>query len=259
MTSLYKKLQNRVDYETGRIIWAYDPIIGEKDPFNKFKNTFRVVKDSIAGIKFNRQFILPYGLNNPKLRQIIDLIKENDIPLIMDAKVNDIGYTNESISRLYFSAGFDALIVNPFVGADGIIPIITSAKEFNSDVVFLVYMSHPSASFGYGREIILNKDDFKIVPSNESIKYFYELFAHSVNYYNVSGAIVGGTDPEKIQNVHSILKKDKLIFSPGIGAQGGDPSIARKYGMDFAIIGRSITNNSDPLSFCKKINELIAN
>jgi len=34
---------------------------------------------------------------------------------IMDAKVNDIGNTNQVIAEYYFSAGFDAIIANPFV------------------------------------------------------------------------------------------------------------------------------------------------
>ena len=135
---LKNKLQTRLNKGSGRIIWAFDPKFEEKDPFTKFKKNFSEVQDYIAAVKFNRQLILPHGLQNPKLKEIISLVSDAGIPLIMDAKVNDIGYTNESIAKNYFGAGFDALICNPFVGEEGLEPILKTAKSFNRDVIFLV-------------------------------------------------------------------------------------------------------------------------
>ena len=256
MSLIKIKLEKRVNSGAGRIIWAFDPKLSENDPFTKFITTFDEIKDIIAGIKINRQFILPHGLQHPRIKEIIDLVSvKNEIPLIMDAKVNDIGYTNESIASLYFNAGFDALIVNPFVGKDGIRPVVEISKDLHKDVIFLVYMSHQTASFGYGRKVLLTEEEKSILKQESA--YLYELFAHSVNNYKISGAIVGGTHPKKIQEVRKILSNEKLIFSPGIGAQGGELREARKQGMDYTIIGRSITENRNRVNYCKKIKELL--
>ena len=248
---LADKLKTRVNKGAGRIVWAFDPKFDEKDPFTKFKNVFDEIQDQIAGIKFNRQFILPLGLKNKDLLKTISLINNADIPLIMDAKVNDIGYTNESIATNYFNAGFDALISNPFIGVDGLRPIISTAEKFSKDVIFLVYMSHGSANFGYGRKVHLTTEEQQEL--NKESCYYYELFAHLVNKLNVSGCIVGATYPEKVKEVRSILKSNKLIISPGVGAQSGESKKSREAGMDYAIIGRAITEGTNLSEYCEKM------
>jgi orotidine-5'-phosphate decarboxylase len=259
MSNLQQKLLKRVNNGAGRIIWAYDPIIEEKYPFKKFLSIFSDIKDLISGIKLNRQLILPYGLKHPNLQEIIQTVQKNDIPIIMDAKVNDIGYTNESITKLYLRHGFDAIIANPFVGfSDGFEPVLRVTKDLGRDTIFLVYMSHLSSNFGYGRKIIVSQEEIDHLGISKPINYFYELFAHCVNKYNASGCIVGGTNPEKIKEVRMILESNKLILSPGIGAQGGDPKEALRAGMDYAIIGRSITENLNSRKFCLDLIDRLA-
>ena len=54
MNSLALKLQQRLDKGANRIIWAFDPYL-DQDPIILFKEVFPLIKDDIAGIKFNRQ------------------------------------------------------------------------------------------------------------------------------------------------------------------------------------------------------------
>ncbi|MHA2363955.1 MAG: orotidine 5'-phosphate decarboxylase [Candidatus Hodarchaeales archaeon] len=244
MVSIKSWLEKRVKNGSGRIVWAFDPKLHESNPFKKCSAFLDEIAPLIAGIKFNRQLILPYGLQNKDLAKLIARIHNLDIPLIMDAKVNDIGYTNQAIASLYFSAGFDALIVNPMIGSDAIEPIVSVAEENMKDVLFLVYMSHPSARFGYGRNVQLHEDERNI--SELNFAPFYHIFASKVNKWNVAGCIVGGTVPDIIRKVRSFLDENKLIFSPGIGSQGGSPLEARNAGMDYAIIGRTITQSENP-------------
>ena len=245
---LANKLNSRIDKGAGRIIWAFDPKYDENNPVSKFKQIFEEIHEYIAAIKFNRQLILPYGLKNKDLLKIISLINNADIPLIMDAKINDIGYTNESIARNYFEAGFDAVICNPFVGKDGLMPIVTTAKDFDKDVIFLVYMSHSSSDFGYGRKVYLTEQEEFFFGRKRA--YTYELFANLVNEMDAAGCIVGATYPEKIKEVRNILHSNKLILSPGVGAQSGDAQKSRELGMDFAIIGRAITEGTNINEYC---------
>ncbi len=255
MNFLADKLNARLKKGAGRIVWAFDPKFEEKDPFSKFKTIFNEIQENIAAVKFNRQFILPYGLKNKELLSIISLIHNADIPIIMDAKVNDIGYTNQAIAENYYSAGFDALICNPFTGKEGLDPIISVAKDYKTDVILLTYMSHTSANFGYGRKIYLTEDEKQEL--GKEAAYYYELFAHLVNKLNVSGSIVGATYPDKIKEIRNILKPDKLIISPGIGAQSGDAKTSRAMGLDYAIVGRAITEGSNIREYCLKLtNEL---
>lgn len=250
---LADKLTARLNKGAGRIVWAFDPKYEEKDPFSKFKKIFNDIQENIAAVKINRQLILPYGLKNKEIRDLITLVHEADIPLIMDAKVNDIGYTNESIARNYFEADFDALICNPFIGKDGLEPILSVARDFHKDVIFLTYMSHASANFGYGREIILTAEEQEKL--GKQTAYYYELFAHLVNDLNAAGSIAGAIYPEKIKEIRTILKPDKLIFSPGVGAQSGDAKKSREMGLDYAIVGRAITEGKDIKQYCQQLAE----
>ena len=250
---LADKLTTRLNNGAGRIVWAFDPKYEEKDPFSKFKKIFSEIQDNIAAVKINRQLVLPYGLKNKELKNLIALIHEADIPLIMDAKVNDIGYSIESIARNFFDAGFDALICNPFIGKEGLEPIFSVAHDFKKDVILLTYMSHASADFGYGRKIFLNMEEQKAL--GKETAYYYELFANLVNELNAAGSIAGATYPEKIKEIRSILKPDKLILSPGVGAQSGDARKSREYGLDFAIIGRAITEGTNIKQYCLQLTD----
>jgi orotidine-5'-phosphate decarboxylase len=43
------------------------------------------------------------------------------------------------------------------------------------------------------------------------------------------------------------------IYSPGVGTQGGNPSVAKKLGSDFLIVGRTILNAKNPTQIAKKL------
>lgn len=248
---LQNQLNNRVKNGSSRIIWAFDETM---DAFSKFYKIFNQIRDDIAAVKFNRQLILPYGLNNENLLKILSTLNNEEIPVIMDAKINDY-VANEFIAKSYFEVGFDAVICTPFIGEAGLKPIISSAKDLNKDFIFLTYMSHPSADYGYGRKVLLNEQEKNEI--HKDTAYFYELFAHLANKTNASGCIVGATYPEIIQETKKILQNNKIIISPGIGAQGGNIQKCRKMGMDFAIIGRSLNQNSNPSEYISSLNEFL--
>lgn len=216
------------------IIWAYDPTLDKADVFTVGKEIIDDIASMITGVKLNHQIAQPYGVKSSELQSFIKYVHTFDLPVIMDEKINDIGYTNYSIASNYYSIGFDAIICNPFVGWDeGLDQVFQSAEKFNTDVILLVYMSHKGAQFGFGRK----------VETKNGLMPFYQLFATCVNEWNAVGGIVGATQPVIIKEVRKIFSPEKLIISPGIGAQGGDIKEDRKAGMDFGIVGRSITEN----------------
>ncbi len=156
---------------------------------------------------------------------------------IMDAKVNDIGNTNQIIAEYYFAAGFDAIIANPFVGwEEGLKPLFEVSKKLNRGVILLTYMSHKGASEGYGQTIIDAQTGEKTLQ--------YISFARKALMWGADGVVVGATVPQKIAEVKQILQDKVDIYSPGVGAQGGAAETAIKAGASYLIVGREITNSN---------------
>ena len=152
----------------------------------------------------------------------------------MDAKVNDIGATNQVIAEYYFAAGFDAIIANPFVGwEEGMKPLFDVSKRLNRGVILLTYMSHKGAAEGYGQTVV---DPY----TGEQIPQ-YVSFARKAVQWGADGVVVGATHPEKIAEVKTILQGKAAIYSPGVGVQGGGAESAVRAGSDYLIVGREIT------------------
>ena len=80
----------------------------------------------------------------------------------------------------------------------------------------------------------------------------YELFLNWASYAKVDGIVVGATYPKIIAECKKKSPRT-AIYSPGVGAQGGDPHAARKAGTKYLIVGRSIINSSDPAKVAKTI------
>jgi len=221
------------------IILALDSVpSGSESLLSASLKIIEKVHPYIFAVKLNRHLLLPLGLHDG-VKRIVEKAHSLDLPIIMDCKINDIGYTNRIIAENYFNAGFDAVTANPFVGwKDGLQPVFDVAREMNRGVILLVYMSHKSSWEGYGQMIYDSETGEK--------KPQYVAFAEKALAWNADGAVVGGTYPEKIREIHAILKGKVPIYSPGIGAQGGDIKAAVSSGARYLIIGRAITLAETP-------------
>ena len=58
--------------------------------------------------------------------------------------------------------------------------------------------------------------------------------------------MVGATRPQVVREAKRILGGSVPIYSPGVGAQGGELAAALEAGTDYFIIGRSITESTAP-------------
>ena len=224
---------------SSRIVLALD-LAGSTGLQRRAVNLINDISPSLAAVKMNFHLLLPLSLK--EIAKVNSEAHKKGLQTIADIKLNDIASTNEAALNMLWKAGFDAVIANPFVGYEGALDaVFTSARKDNKGVILLVYMSHPAAVQGYGLSIADTKRTM-----------FEEFVARAVEW-KADGVVVGATQPGKIVIVRKKIPKKMLIFSPGVGAQGGDAKKSLKAGSDFLIVGRSIIESSDPAQAAKRI------
>lgn len=156
-----------------------------------------------AAYKPNLAFYLSAGVKGLEaLKLTIEAIPE-DIPIILDCKVGDIGNTMDAYLKAFFEEmGCDAITINPLMGRDVIKMLLIEEKNF---AFALALTSNPSA-----KDFLLNKD-------------MYADIAKWIKGYNHQqvGAVVGATHTEHLSRMRELMP-EQLFLVPGIGAQGGD-------------------------------------
>ncbi|HLN89697.1 MAG TPA: orotidine 5'-phosphate decarboxylase [Candidatus Binatia bacterium] len=240
--SFKAKMEEAAKSKGSRLVLALDfpfePISNRDKIMAKAQKVLKAVHPYVCAVKINHHLTLPLGTFDG-VAQLVEQIRGQGILAIMDAKVNDIGNTNQIIAEYYYAAGFDAIIANPFVGWDeGLKPLFDVSKRLNRGVILLTYMSHKGASEGYGQTIV--------EPETGEKTQQYISFAKKALNWDADGVVVGGTIPEKIVEVKQILGEKVPIYSPGIGAQGGVAESAVKAGANYLIVGREIVNSDNP-------------
>ena len=216
---------------------------------SKAQKILRAVHPYICAVKINHHLVLPLGTFDG-VEQLVEQIRGEGLLAIMDAKVNDIGATNQVIADYYYAAGFDALIANPFVGWDeGLKPLFEVSQRLGRGVILLCYTSHKGASEGYGQTIIDAETGGKTLQ--------YVSFAKKALKWGADGVVVGATYPQKIAEIKQILGEKVPIYSPGVGAQGGTAETALKAGANYLIVGREITQAEDPAKAASKLYALL--
>ena len=210
----------------------------------KAQKILKAVHPYICAVKINHHLVLPLGTFDG-VQQLVEQIRGQGLLAIMDAKVNDIGATNQVIAEYYYAAGFDALIANPFIGwEEGLKPLFEVSQRLGRGMILLCYMSHKGASEGYGQTIIDSETGEKTLQ--------YVSFAKKALKYGADGVVVGATYPQKITEIKQIVGEKVPIYSPGVGAQGGAAETALKAGASYLIVGREITLADDPAQAAKQ-------
>ena len=232
LTTFRQRILDSSERSRSRVVLALD----FSDPYQRrlahAEEVLGATRDRIAAVKVNHHLLLPYGLQG--LQGIVRLCKERSLPLIADLKMNDIEPTNLNVVDSLLSYGFDAVIANPFVGREeGLGKVVERIHSEGGGIIFLVYMSHQGSDEGYSL----------VLKGGEPM---YRLFAKRARDWGADGVVVSAKAPEKIAETRELVGKQCLIFSPGVGAQGGDLNAGAASGADFLIVGRSITEAIDP-------------
>lgn len=232
MTPFNERMLLSAKERGSRLVLALDvrgPIEGRLD---RAEAILEQTKEHIAAVKLNQHLLLPHGLKGVK--GIVDGCTRERLPLIADLKMNDIESTNLDALESLVSFGFDGLIANPFVGyEEGLGRVMRRARDAGLGVLLLTYMSHRGAKDGYA--VLTEKGE-----------PLYRVFAARAKEWGADGVIVSAKSSAVTAEVRNIVGKDCLIFSPGVGPQGGTASDALASGADFVIVGRSVTEAPEP-------------
>ena len=173
----------------------------------------------IDAIKVGYPLVLSAGLS------IARDLAATGLPLIADFKVADIPNTNRLIAEQVFSSGFSAIICHGFPGSDSAEACIESAHDHNGECYLVAEMSHPGAEEFFHGGVA-------------------EHIAELAVTLGADGIIAPATRPDRVRLLRGIVRRKK-IYSPGVGAQGGDAPIVAGL-VDGIIVGRQIYLSPDP-------------
>jgi orotidine-5'-phosphate decarboxylase len=249
-----------------------------KNLFKKCKEVMLSTASQICAIKINFHLLL--SLSNIQILELNFLAHKLNLQSIADIKLNDIGNTNiVTINRLQ-KLGFDAVIVNPFIGITEMKALVNYAHSIHFGIISLVYMSHSSSFEGYGLDIVIpsstssfsssstcttiidntntnintnNKDKNSDPNFGRNVIPMYQLLYNYACSSGSDGIVIGATKFNIIKEISKL--NDKIsIYSPGLITQGGSIDDTLKAGTDYFIVGRYIINSASPV---ETLNSLI--
>lgn len=243
----HMRIKKISDYNQSPVILALD-FFSTVDIKEKIKDIIQKLHSKICAVKINFHLILPFSFS--ELKEINDFIHSFDIQTIADLKLNDIYDTNKIVIDYLSQIGFDAVIVNPFIGITEMKKLVEYTHLKNMGVISLVHMSPSTANEGFGLDVI-KKDSSE---AKKEIKMYELLLDYSINS-NVDGIVIGATHQDIINKVCSSNKIS--IYSPGFFLQGGTIKNSSK-GITYYIIGRYLLNSEDPESILNEILDVIS-
>lgn len=186
-----------------------------------------VVAPLVPAVKFQSAFyeaLGPAGI--AALHASVEKAKASGLVVILDGKRNDIGSTAEAYAHAYLGKvpvggryeppwSVDALTINPYLGADGVLPFVRMAARENKGVFVLVRTSNASA--GEFQDLLADgRPLYRHVA--ERVRQWSEPYVGGAGY-SLLGAVVGATYPSQLEELRGALPHVPLLV-PGYGSQG---------------------------------------
>lgn len=184
-------------------------------PFNKA--IIDATADLVCAYKPNLGFYMQWGAAGViALERTIAYIPRH-IPIILDCKAGDIGHTQAAWAvGLFDEWNVDAVTVNPYVGAEAVLPMIGERPD--KAVYMLARTSNPSATDFQGD--LRAGDGLSAAVLRQS--QAWSTAGHK-------GYVVGATYPEELVKARELAPEANFLI-PGVGAQGGSLEAAVRYG-----------------------------
>lgn len=181
--------------------------------------------DLVCAYKPNLGFYLAYGPAGVEALIETRRLIPPEIPVILDAKVGDLGNTSVAYARAYFDAwNFDAVTVHPYMGEDSLEPFLSRSDRA---VFVLVKTSNPGSG---------DLQDLPVTDEGTTEPLYLRVAERARRWqgrYGTCGLVVGATYPRQLAEVRERCP-DLPILVPGVGAQGGDLTTTVQAGLDSA-------------------------
>jgi orotidine-5'-phosphate decarboxylase len=196
------------------------PMLKQDEPILPFNQAIiEATADLVCAYKPNLGFYLQWGAAGMiALERTIAFIPDT-IPIILDCKCGDIGHTQAAWAKGALDYwGVDAVTVNPYVGSEAVLPVISQRKD--KAVYILARTSNPSATDFQGNLGGAASLSSQVIGRSQK----WPVAGHM-------GYVVGATYPEELRTARQMAPRANFLI-PGIGAQGGDLRAAAHYGPD---------------------------
>jgi orotidine-5'-phosphate decarboxylase len=171
--------------------------------------------DLVSCYKPNLAFYMVRGADGIQtLKQTIAYAHKKNVPVILDAKLGDIGNTAVSYAKSIFEEmNADAVTLNPYMGEQSIEPF----RAYQDCYSYILCFTSNESRKDFQTKTV--HDD-----AGEEIPLYEMTARHIVNWNHEQnlGAVVGATAPEELAGIRKTLGKEVSVLSPGLGAQGGD-------------------------------------
>lgn len=251
-----------------------------KDVITSFNmDIVRATHEQVCAYKLNVAYYEAYGaIGFDALVQTTRLIKRSypNIPIILDAKMADIGETNKRYAKMAFEETLaDAITVQPTPGSsyselgqvklDALEPFLS-----HKDKGIFVWCRSSNKSAGQFQDLPIDltqlSEEYKkmygdlsglrdIVGAN--IVHLYEVVAYVASRdWNINrnvGLVVGATYPRQLKRVREIVG-DMPILVPAVGMQGGTAEAVIRAGLDSRGWG-VVVNSSRSIIFASSEND----
>ncbi|MFQ6102056.1 MAG: orotidine-5'-phosphate decarboxylase [Anaerolineae bacterium] len=209
-----------------------ETVLASEDPLLTFGRAIvETTADLACAYKPNLGFWLAEGTEGLRALQAVVAAVPDHIPVILDAKFNDVGHTAAAYAHVAFEVlGADACTVNPYLGLDGPRPFLERAEWA---VFLLARTSNPSAPDLQDRLV----GDHPVYEEVARLAVRWD-----AEHPGTCGLVVGATYPEELAHLREIAPTLPFLI-PGIGAQGGNLEAAVTHGPTLDGLGPVINSS----------------
>ncbi len=195
--------------------------------------------DLVCAFKPNIAFFEALGTaGHETLRRVIAVVPR-DIPVILDAKRGDMGSTAVAYAKSVFEVlGAGAVTLNPYLGSDSLTPFLRYADR---GCLLVCKTSNPGS---------IDLQDLQLASGGP---LYLEVARRAQTDWNGNGnvgLVVGATYPDELRAVRELCPALPLLV-PGVGAQGGDATLAVRAAVD-RYGERAIVNASRSILFASE-------
>jgi orotidine-5'-phosphate decarboxylase len=191
--------------------------------------------DLVCAYKPNLGFYLAYGAAGVAALEETRRLIPAYIPVILDAKVGDIGSTSEAYATGYFDTwDFDAVTVNPYLGEDSLAPFLSRGDR---GVIVICKTSNPGSADLQNLSVDANHDRQPLY-----LTVADRVAAWAERWPGTLGLVVGATYPAELAEVRRRCPNAPILL-PGIGAQAGDLEASLHAGLDSRGLGLIVSSS----------------